>query len=58
MSTRTMEQAAELKKNPLPFKQSMERLETLLKSTRLRPTTPLMPELATAADVENKAGLK
>ena len=53
-----MEQAAELKKNPLPFKQSMERLETLLKSTRLRPTTPLMPELATAADVENKAGLK
>jgi hypothetical protein len=47
MSTRTMEQAAELKKNPPPFKQSMERLETLLKSTRLRPTIPLMLELAT-----------
>lgn len=46
MSTRTVEQAPELKQNPPPFKQSMERLDTLLKSTRLRPTNPLMPELA------------
>jgi hypothetical protein len=46
MSTRTMEQAPELKSNPPPFKQSMGRLETLLKSTRLRPTTPLMPDMA------------
>ncbi len=46
MSTRTMEQAQELKQNPPPFQQSMGRLEILLKSTRLRPTTPLMPDLA------------
>jgi hypothetical protein len=46
MSTRTMEQAPELKTNPPPFKQSMDRLDTLLKSTRLRPTTPLMPDVA------------
>lgn len=45
MTTRTMEQAPELKANPPPFKQSMGRLNTLLKSTRLRPTTPAMPEL-------------
>lgn len=46
MSTRTMEQAPELKENPPPFKQSMGRLELLLKSIRLRPTNPLMPDLA------------
>lgn len=46
MSTRTIEQAPELRQNPPPFKQSMDRLNTLLKSTRLRPTNPLMPELA------------
>ena len=46
MSTRTANQAPELTQNPPPFKQSMDRLETLLKSTRLRPTTPSMPELA------------
>lgn len=45
MSTRTMEQAPDLKSNPPPFRQSMNRLETLLKSTRLRPTTPLMPDI-------------
>ena len=55
MSTRTMEQAAELQKNPPPFEQSMLRLETLLKSMRLRPTTPLMPELEATPGVEKKA---
>jgi hypothetical protein len=46
MSTRTTQQAPELTTNPPPFKQSMDRLQTLLKSARLRPTTPLMPGLA------------
>jgi len=46
MSTRSKEQAPELKDNPPPFKQSMDRLDTLLESTRLRPTTPTMPELS------------
>ncbi|MDB5919063.1 MAG: hypothetical protein JWR40_3297 [Massilia sp.] len=45
MSTRTMEQAPELKTNPPPFRQSMDRLQTLLKSARLRPTTPSMPDI-------------
>lgn len=45
MSTRTIDQAPELKENPPPFKNSMDRLEVLLKSIRLRPTTPSMPEL-------------
>jgi len=53
MSTRSMEQAPELKQNPPAFKQSMDRLETLLKSTRLRPTTPAMPELS-SLQKENK----
>lgn len=46
MSTRTTAQAAELKQNPPPFKQSMQRFETLLKSTRLRPTNPPLPQLS------------
>jgi hypothetical protein len=46
MRTITKAQAAELKKNPPPFKASMDRLELLLKSMRLRPTNPPMPELA------------
>lgn len=45
MRTVTKEQAAELKQNPPPFEQSMQRLELLLNSTRLRPTNPPMPEL-------------
>lgn len=45
LNTRTIEQAAELAKNPPPFKTSFARLESLLKSTHLRPTDPLMPEL-------------
>ena len=45
MQTRTTEQAPELKQEPPPFKQSMARLEGLLKYMRLRPTTPVMPEL-------------
>jgi hypothetical protein len=47
MTTRTTLQAPELKSNPPPFKSSMSRLEFILKNMRLRPTTPLMPELAT-----------
>jgi hypothetical protein len=46
MRTRTAEQAPELKQNPPAFKQSMDRLDTLLKSTHLRPTNPLMPDFA------------
>ena len=41
-----MEQAPELKTNPPPFKQSVDRLQMLLKNTRLRPTMPLMPDMA------------
>lgn len=46
MHTYTKEQAPELKQNPPPFKQSMERLDLLLKSMRLRPTNPPMPDFA------------
>jgi hypothetical protein len=46
MSTRTIEQMPELKQNPPPFRQSMDRLDRLLKSTHLRSTSPLMPEFA------------
>jgi hypothetical protein len=46
MRSHTPEQAPELKQNPPPFKQSMERLEVLLKSMRLRQTSPSMRELA------------
>ncbi|WP_156369555.1 T6SS immunity protein Tli4 family protein [Duganella sp. Leaf126] len=45
MQSFTMEQAPELKANPPPFRQSMERLEGVLKYMRLRPTNPPMPEL-------------
>jgi hypothetical protein len=45
LNTTTMNMAPELKENPPPFKQSMGRYEALLKSIRLRPTTPLMPDL-------------
>ena len=48
MRTFTTMQAPELTSNPPPFKQSMERLDYLLKSMRLRPTTPEMPEIAEA----------
>lgn len=46
MRSFTVEQAPELKKNPPPFAQSMNRLEALLKSIRLRQTNPPMPELS------------
>ena len=46
MQSFTLEQAPELKVNPPPFKQSMQRLEGMLKNMRLRPTKPPMPELA------------
>jgi ASC-1-like (ASCH) protein len=45
MQSFTLEQAPELKVNPPPFKQSMDRLEGMLKNMRLRPTSPPMPEL-------------
>jgi hypothetical protein len=46
MQSFTLEQAPELKVNPPPFKQSMQRLEGMLKNMRLRATKPAMPELA------------
>lgn len=42
-------QAPELKQNPPPFKPSMDRLDILLKSMRLRRTNPTMPELVQAS---------
>lgn len=42
----TRGQAPELTVNPPPFEQSKARLDALLKSIRLRPTEPPMPELA------------
>lgn len=45
LTSRSMEQAPELKQNPPPFQASYARLETLLKSTHLRPTEPVMPDL-------------
>lgn len=39
------EQAPELKSNPPPFDQSLDRLQKFLATVRLRPTTPPMPEL-------------
>jgi hypothetical protein len=46
MRTVTKTQAPELKQNPPPFKQSMDRLELMLKSMRWRPTNPPMSEFA------------
>ncbi|MGK5030023.1 T6SS immunity protein Tli4 family protein [Janthinobacterium sp. MDT1-19] len=45
LSSLSIAQAPELKQNPPPLKTSYARLETLLKSTHLRPTEPAMPEL-------------
>lgn len=42
----TREQEPSLKTNPPPIEESFERLDALLKSIRLRPTNPVMPELA------------
>lgn len=41
----TREQEPSLKTDPPPFEESLERLDTVLKSIRLRPTDPVMPEL-------------
>lgn len=49
MRTFSQAQAPELEQNPPPFKQSMDRLDVLLKGMRLRPTTSPMPELAKSA---------
>lgn len=46
MHTYTKEQAPELKQNPPPFQHSMDRLDLMLKSMRLRPTSPPMPDFA------------
>jgi hypothetical protein len=46
MRSYTRLEAPELTVNLPPFEQSMERLNALLKSIRLRPTEPAMPELA------------
>lgn len=48
LNTTTMFTAKELKQNPPPFKQSWGRLESLLKSVRLRPTSPTMPDFVDA----------
>lgn len=48
LNTTTMFMASELKQNPPPFKTSWGRLETLLRSIRLRPTSPTMPDFAAA----------
>jgi hypothetical protein len=45
MRSFTKEQERALKKNPPPLDESLQRLDALLKSIRLRPTTPPMPEL-------------
>lgn len=45
MRSFTKEQEPTLKANPPPLEESMERLDGLLKSIRLRPTEPVMPEL-------------
>ena len=52
MRSFTKEQEPSLKSNPPPFDESMTRLEGLLKSIRLRPTDPVMPELLEAAPVK------
>ena len=48
MHTYSKEQAPELKENPPTFKVTLDRLNLLLKSIRLRPTNPPMPDFATA----------
>jgi hypothetical protein len=45
----TKEQEPTLKTDPPPFEESLARLDALLKSIRLRPTEPVMPELAEIA---------
>ena len=45
MRSFTREQEPTLEQNPPPVEESMARMDALLKSIRLRPTQPLMPEL-------------
>lgn len=52
MRSFTKEQEPSLKSNPPPFDESMTRLDLLLKSIRLRPTDPVMPELREIATVK------
>ncbi|MGY4828516.1 T6SS immunity protein Tli4 family protein [Sphaerotilaceae bacterium SBD11-9] len=44
----TKAQEPTLKADPPPFEESLARLDALIKSIRLRPTEPVMPELAEA----------
>jgi hypothetical protein len=46
MRSFTREQERTFKTDPPPFEESLQRLDALLKSIRLRPTEPPMPELA------------
>jgi hypothetical protein len=46
MRSFTQEQEDSLKTDPPPLEESQQRFETVLKSIRLRPTVPAMPELA------------
>lgn len=48
MRSFTREQERTLKTNPPSFEESLTRLQGLLKSIRLRPTDPVMPELQSA----------
>lgn len=45
MRSFTKEQESSLKADPPPLDESLQRLDSLLKSIRLRPTNPKMPEL-------------
>lgn len=45
MRSHTRSQAPELPADPPPFRRSMDRLDGLLKTLRLRPTAPALPEL-------------
>jgi hypothetical protein len=51
MRSFTKEQEPTLKSDPPPFEESLARLDALLKSIRLRPTEPVMPELLGTAEV-------
>ena len=46
MRSYTQEQEPQLKQNPPPFDESMQRLELFLKGVRMRPTDVPMPELS------------
>lgn len=53
MRSFTRAQEPSFKTEPPPFDESMKRLDALLASIRLRPTTPLMPELEKLEEVQH-----